>query len=63
MMKNLLTVVVLGLSALSFNVALAHGGVERQDRQAQHDGGQQLVLHLCKLLWGAAHWSRRRRQA
>ena len=33
MMKNLLTVVVLGLSALSFNVALAHGGA-----QARHGG-------------------------
>jgi len=33
MMKKLLTVVVLGLSALSFNVALAHGGA-----QARHGG-------------------------
>ena len=33
MMKNLLTVVGLGLSALSFNVALAHGGA-----QARHGG-------------------------
>lgn len=33
MMKNLLTVVVLGLSTLSFNVALAHGGAK-----ARHGG-------------------------
>ena len=33
MMKKLLTVVVLGLSALSFNVAVAHGGA-----QAKHGG-------------------------
>jgi len=33
MMKKLLTVVVLSLSALSFNVALAHGGA-----QARHGG-------------------------
>ena len=33
MMKKLLTVVVLGLSALSFNVALAHGGAK-----AKHGG-------------------------
>jgi hypothetical protein len=33
MMKKLLTVVVLGLSAFSFNVALAHGGA-----QARHGG-------------------------
>ena len=33
MMKNLLTVVVLGLSALSFNGAMAHGGA-----QARHGG-------------------------
>ena len=32
-MKKLLTVVVLGLSALSFNVAMAHGGA-----QARHGG-------------------------
>ena len=33
MMKKLLAVVVLGLSALSFNVAMAHGGA-----QAKHGG-------------------------
>ena len=33
MMKKLLPVVVLGLSALSFNVAMAHGGA-----QAKHGG-------------------------
>lgn len=33
MMKKLLTAVVLGLSALSFNVALAHGGAK-----AKHGG-------------------------
>lgn len=33
MMKKLVTVAVLGLSALSFNVALAHGGA-----QARHGG-------------------------
>ncbi len=33
MMKKLLTVVVLGLSALSFNVTLAHGGAK-----AKHGG-------------------------
>ena len=33
MMKNLLTVVVLGLSALSFNAAFAHGGAK-----AKHGG-------------------------
>ena len=33
MMKKLLTVAVLGLSALSFNVALAHG-----DAKAKHGG-------------------------
>jgi hypothetical protein len=33
MMKKLLTVVVLGLSALSFNAAMAHGGAE-----ARHGG-------------------------
>ena len=41
MMKKLLTVVVLGLSALSFNVAMAHGGAE-----AKHGGVVALASDL-----------------
>ena len=41
MMKKLLTVVVLGLSALSFNVAMAHGGAK-----AKHGGVVALASDL-----------------
>lgn len=41
MMKQLLTVVVLGLSALSFNLAMAHG-----DAKARHGGAVAMASDL-----------------
>ena len=49
MMKKLLTVVVLGLSVLSFNVALAHGGGE-----PKHGGVVQTASDLSFELVGTA---------